>query len=274
ERAAEVASTSDIAIVVVGENERRAPDGTNGEGLDVVSLDLTGMQLDLVKAVRATGTPTVVVLVNGRPLSTRWIAENVPAVVEAWLPGEQGGHAVADVLFGDVNPSGRLAVTIPRHVGQLPVYYNYKPSKAYWMTRNHYVDMPTTPLYPFGHGLGYTSFEYSDLEISPKQPRPAATVEVSCKVKNTGSREGKEVVQLYVNDVVSSVSTPIKELKRFEKVTLKPGEVKTLNFELKPSDLALLDANLQRVVEPGNFEVMVGHSSDDVRLEGKFEVIP
>jgi len=274
DQAREAARAADVAIVVVGENERRAPDGTNGEGRDVASLDLTGMQEELVRAVHATGTPTVVVLVNGRPLSIRWIAEHVPAIVEAWLPGEQGGNAVADILFGDVNPSGRLAVTIPRHSGQLPVYYNYRPSKAYWMSRSHYVDMPTTPLYEFGHGLSYTTFEYSNLRIRPRQIRPAGEVEISVDVTNAGSREGAEVVQLYLDDVVSSVSTPVKELKGFEKLRLKPGETKTARFTLTPEHLALLDEHLQPVVEPGLFEVMVGSSSEKIRLRGTFEVIP
>ena len=173
-----------MAIVVVGENqgqngvdEEKDPP-TDGEGHDVASLDLTGVQEDLIKAVYETGTPTVVVLVNGRPLSTRWTAEHVPAIVEAWRPGERGGQAVADVLFGDYNPSGRLAITIPRHSGQLPAYYNYKPSKAYWMDKDGkqrgYADMPATPLYPFGYGLSYTNFEYSNLRIEPAEIHLAA----------------------------------------------------------------------------------------------------
>ena len=270
-RARQAAEGAEVAVVVVGENQGRRR--TDGEGHDIASLDLTGMQLDLVKAVRETGTPTIVVLVNGRPLSTRWIASNVPAVVEAWLPGEQGGNAVADILFGDVNPSGRLPVTIPRHVGQLPVYYNYKPSKAYWMSRRNYVDMKTAPLYNFGYGLSYTTFEYSGLEIAPDRIRSAADVQVSLKVRNTGARAGKEVVQLYINDVISSVTTPVKELKRFKKVWLEPGEEKKIEFTLTPDDLSFLDANLQPTVEPGAFEVMAGASAADIRLQGSFEVI-
>ena len=180
--ATRAAKSADVAIVVVGENqgqndrdEQQDPP-TDGEGHDVASLDLTGVQEDLVRAVYETGTPTVVVLVNGRPLSTRWTAEHVPAIVEAWRPGERGGQAVADVLFGDYNPSGRLAITIPRHVGQLPAYYNYKPSKAYWARelKRGYVDMPATPLYPFGYGLSYTQYEYSNLRIDPPQIHPEA----------------------------------------------------------------------------------------------------
>ncbi len=271
--AAQAAKAADVAVVVVGENERRAPDGTNGEGLDVASLDLTGRQEELVKAVHATGTPTVVVLVNGRALSVRWIAANVPAIVEAWLPGEEGGNAVADILFGDVNPSGRLPVTVPRHVGQLPVYYNYRPSKEYWTRRRSYVDLESSPLYPFGHGLSYTTFAYSDLELSATRIRSGARIEVSFTLTNTGNREGAEVAQLYLDDVISSVSTPVMELKRFEKVRLKPGEQRRVRFTLTPEDLQLLDAHLRPVVEPGAFEVMVGASAADIRLRGRFDVI-
>ena len=271
-QAREAARNADVAVVVVGENERRAPDGTNGEGKDVASLDLTGMQEDLIKAVHAAGKPVVVVLVNGRALSVRWVAENVPAIVEAWIPGEQGGHAIADVLFGDYNPSGRLPVTVPRHSGQLPVYYNYRPSKAYWTRNTNYVDMKSAPLWEFGYWLSYTRFEYGKLEISPKRVKQGGEATVSFEVANTASRTGEEVVQLYLDDVVSSVSTPVKELKRFQKIPLKPGERKTVRFTLRPEDLVILDRNLRPVVEPGTFEVMIGASSSDVRLRGVFEV--
>jgi len=275
--AAAAARQADVAIVVVGENEWQASGkrGTSGEGYDVASLDLTGLQEELVEAVYQTGTPTVVVLINGRPLSVTWIAEHVPAVVEAWSCGEQGGHAVADVLFGDYNPSGRLPVTIPRHVGQLPVYYNYKPSKAYWIEKGWgtaYADMSPEPLYPFGFGLSYTTFDYRDLEITPSKIGSSGEVIVSLTVKNVGEREGQEVVQLYVHDEISTVVTPVKELKGFEKVALKPGEERTVRFTLGPEHLSLLDQDLQRVVEPGRFEALVGASSEDIRLRGSFAV--
>ncbi|MDP2999229.1 MAG: glycoside hydrolase family 3 C-terminal domain-containing protein [Bryobacterales bacterium] len=268
--AEKAAKDAEIAIVVVGENERRAAgnQGTNGEGKDVASLDLTGVQEDLIRAIHQTGTPTVVVLVNGRPLSTRWTAENIPAIVEAWLPGEKGGLAVAEVLFGEYNPNGRLPISIPRHAGQLPVYYNYKPSKLRW----HYVDMSADPLYPFGHGLSYTRFDYSGLRISSPKIRRAASIEVSVDVTNTGGQAGEEVVQLYLTDPIATVSRPVQELKGFRKIALKPGEKKTIAFTLTPEDLSLLDRNLERVVEPGEFRVMVGHSSADIRLKGSFEV--
>jgi len=233
---------------------------------------LTGLQNELVKAVFETGTPTIVVLMSGRPLAIPWIAESVPAIVESWMCGEKGAEAIADVLFGDVNPSGKLPITFPRHVGQMPFYYNYKPSKFMRM-RRAYVTMPLTPLYEFGFGLSYTTFEYNNLVITPSEIRPAGNVQVSVDVKNTGDRQGSEVVQLYIDDVISSMVTPIIELKGFEKIDLKPGETKTVHFTLKPEQLSFLDAHMEPVVEPGRFDVMVGSSSADIRLRGKFEVV-
>lgn len=265
--AQEAARQAQVAVVVVGESRQ-----TNGEGRDVASLDLTGMQEELIKAVHATGTPTVVVLINGRPLSIRWVAEHVPAIVEAWLPGEQGGRAVAEVLFGDVNPSGRLPVTVPRHVGQLPVYYNHTATKASRIRERGYVDMKATPLWEFGYGLSYTRFQYRDLRISPPVIPPEGSVRVSLKVKNTGARAGAEVVQLYLNDVISSVTRPVKELRGFAKLWLEPGEEREVAFTLGPEELSLLDEHMRWVVEPGRFEVMVGASSEDIRLRGSFEV--
>ena len=265
EKAAIAAGNADIAVVAIGECRT-----TDGESFDVASLDLTGLQEDLVKAVVASGTPTVVVLINGRPLSIRWIARNVPAILEAWNCGERGGDAVADVLFGDYNPGGKLPITVPRHVGQLPVYYNYKPPK------HSYVDMNSAPLFEFGYGLSYTKFKYSNLQIMPKPPAkkigPGSGVCISMNVKNVGEREGAEVVQLYINDCISSVTTPVKELKGFEKVTLEPGEKKTAEFTVPACQLSLLDRNMNRVVEPGTFDVMVGSSSEDIRLTGSFEI--
>jgi beta-glucosidase len=275
--AQQAAKNAEVAIVVVGENAQgsRSKEPTNGEGFDVANLDLTGVQEDLVRAVHATGTPTVVVLINGRPLSIRWISEHVPAVVEAWLPGERGGHAVADVLFGDYNPTGRLPITFPRHSGQLPVYYNYKPSKAYWVSEGwgkRYADMSAAPLYDFGFGLSYTKFEYTNLQISPKTIGTLGEVHVTADVRNVGARDGAEVVQLYINDKVASVARPVKELKGFEKVALKAGETKKVQFTLTPAELSFLDQDLNRIVEPGAFKVMVGSSSKDIHLTGEFEV--
>jgi beta-glucosidase len=265
-KARSAAAKADVAIVVVGEDER-----TDGESDDSVDLELTGLQEELVKAVYETGTPTIVVLMSGRPLTIRWIAEKVPAIVESWMCGEKGGQAIAEVLFGDYNPSGRLPITFPRHVGQMPFYYNYKPSKLMRMQRA-YVTMPLTPLFEFGYGLSYTKFEYSNLQITPLEIGPAGEVDVSVDVKNIGDRKGEEVVQLYIDDVISSVVTPVIELKGFEKIALNPGEKKTVTFKLTTEHLALLNRYLEWVVEPGTFDVMVGSSSKDIRLKGSFEV--
>ncbi len=277
DRARAAAAKADVAVVVVGESHQASGGSriTNGEAYDVASLDLTGLQEDLIKAVVSTGTPTVVVLINGRPLSIRWIAAHVPAVIEAWLPGERGGEAVADVLFGDYNPAGRLSITIPRHVGQYPFYYNYKPSKEYWIKHGWakpYVDMSPEPLFEFGYGLSYTRFEYSNLRIdSPVIGMRDSTV-VSVDVRNTGKRRGEEVAQLYIRDRISSVTTPVKQLRGFEKIALEPGEAKTVRFTLGPKELSLLDSTMRWVVEPGTFDVMVGSSSKVIHLTGTLEV--
>ena len=273
------ARRAEAAVVVLGENEWHAPGktGTNGEGFDVASLDLTGRQEELLKAVHATGTPTVLVLVNGRPLSIRWAAEHVGAIVEAWLPGERGGEAVADVLFGDHEPEGRLPITVPRHVGQLPVAYDHKPSKAYWIRDGWgkpYADLSPEPLFEFGHGLSYTRFAYANLRVEPAAIHRGGSVVVSVDVANVGTRPGKEVVQLYLRDLVTSVVVPVRRLRGFEKVALGPGETRTVRFTLRPDDLALLDAGLRWTVEPGAFEVAVGSSSREARLTGRFEVLP
>ena len=280
--AVEAAKHADVAVVVVGEqfgrdDAPRQQQPTDGEGYDVASLDLTGVQEDLVKAVSATGTPTVVVLVNGRPLSIPWEAVHVPAIVEAWEPGERGGDAVADVLVGDYNPSGRLAITIPRGVGQLPDYYNSKPSKAYWIehgwTRNRaYVDMPATPLYPFGYGLSYTQFHYGSLRIDPPQIYAEGNARVSLDIANVGQRAGVETVQLYVHERFAPLATPVKQLRGFRRVALEPGEKKTVTFTLTPDDLMLLDRNMHWVVAPGTFDIMIGRSSADIASQGTLEV--
>jgi len=274
DRAVKAAKKSEIAIVVVGENEWRKENkqGTNGEAFDVATLELTGKQKELVQKVYATGTPTVVVLINGRALATRWISENVPAIVEAWIPGEKGGTAIADVLFGDYNPSGKLTVTIPRHAGQLPVYYNYKPSKAHWLAEawgNPYADLNPKPLYEFGFGLSYSKFEYNNIQITPESTGPYGKFSVLANVKNVSNKAGSEIVQLYIRDEISTVVRPVKELKGFTKIYLKPGESKTISFELGFKELKMLDKDLNWVVEPGEFNVMIGSSSENIRLNGK-----
>jgi beta-glucosidase len=268
--AQKAAGEADVAIVVVGEDEH-----TVGEPNDVASLDLLGHQEELIKTVYETGTPTIVVLINGRPLSINWTAEHVPAILEAWMCGEKGGQAIAEILFGEVNPSGKLTCTFPRHSGQLPMYYNYKPSKKYWLENAWapaYVDLPPTPLFEFGYGLSYTTFQYSDLEISPKSTGPYGEIQTSLEIRNTGQIAGAEVVQLYINDVISSVTTPVRELKGFEKVWLNPGESKRVEFTLSFEHLFLYNQYMEREVEPGIFEVMVGSSCNDIRLEDTFTI--
>lgn len=277
DKARQAAAAAQAAIVVVGENEWQAAGkkGTDGEGFDAATLELTGLQEELIRAVAGTGTPTVVVLVNGRPLATRYVAEHIPAVLEAWVSGEKGGRAVAEVLFGDCSPSGKLSVTVPRHAGQLPVYYNAKKSKEYWVKNawgHPYVDLDPKPLYPFGHGLSYTTFDYSNLRLSAGEIGSGGSVEVSADIRNSGDRFGRETVQLYIQDVISSVSTPVKELKGFTKLGIEPGQTKTVTFVLTPDDLALLNRHLERVVEPGEFKVFIGSSSEDIRLSGSFVV--
>src|SRR5271157_1883310 len=276
--AVKAAKGADVAIVVVGEESHfaDAPGSTDGEGNDVANLDLSGVQEDLIQAVFATGTPTVVVLINGRPLYTRWTSEHVPALVEAWEPGERGGEAVADVLFGNYNPSGRLAISVPRHSGQLPIYYNYKPSKAHWMATREasYVDIPATPLYPFGYGLSYTKYEYSNLRIEPAVIRPGGETTVSVDVKNVGDRAGVETVQLYIHEKYAPVATPVKQLRGFERVALEPAEKKTVKLTLTHGDLQLLDVDMHWRVVPGDFEVMIGRSSADIPLQGILKVTP
>jgi beta-glucosidase len=256
-----VARSADVALVVVGENEATCREAWSENHLgDRASLDLLGRQDDLVKAIVATGTPTIVLLINGRPLSINWIAEHVPAILEGWYLGQETGTAVADVLFGDVNPGGKLPITFPRSVGHIPAYYYRKPSaqRSYVFSRNG-------PLFPFGHGLSYTTFEYHDLRVTPAQIKPDGTAHVSVRVINTGQRAGDEVVQLYVRDRVSSVTRPVKLLQGFRRITLAPGTDQTIEFEITPDQLALLDERMQRSVEPGWFDLMIGGSSEQVQ---------
>ena len=253
--AIDIAKKADVAIVVLGESNELVE-----ENRDVATLDLHGMQEELIEAIQKTGTPVVCVLLNGRPLSINWINDNIPAIVEAWFPGEAGGKAVADVLFGDYNPAGRLPITFPKSVGQLPIYYNQKPSAIH-----RYVSESENPLYTFGYGLSYTTFEYSNLTLNTEEIKPDGTVKVSVDVKNTGHYDGDEVVQLYINDVYSSVTTPLKTLKGFKRVFIKKGETKHVEFLLTPEELAIWNRDMQRVVEPGEFEVMVGGNSMDLK---------
>jgi beta-glucosidase len=273
--AVEAARISDVAVVVLGDAVN-----TVGETASRTSLDLPGRQLDLVQAVYATGKPVIVVLLNGRPMSINWINKYVPGILEAWFPGAQGGTAVADALFGDYNPGGKLTVTFPKTVGQIPYNFPTKPN-AQWEGEKTRVN---GALYFFGHGLSYTTFAYSNLKIAPQvvsEARASATalpptlssnITVALDVTNTGSRESDEVVQLYTHELVTSVTTYEKNLRGFERIHLKPGEIKTVTFRLKPEDLALWNRQMQFVVEPGKFKVMIGSGSEDIRLTGEFEI--
>ena len=268
--AVRIARQSEIAIVAVGESA-----SMSGEAGSRSSLDLPGHQLDLVKAIQATGTPSVVVLMNGRPLTIGWIAEHTPAILEAWLPGTEGGNAIADVLFGSVNPGAKLPVTFPRVVGQVPLYYDAlntgRPPKPDNRYTSKYLDVPTGPLFAFGHGLSYTRFRFSNLRLSRRTIMPTETVTVSVDVQNVGDRPGDEVVQLYLRDLVASVARPVRELAGFERVTLQPGETRTSRFELGPDRLGFYNRQLRFVVEPGTFQVFLGASSTG-GLEDHFEV--
>jgi beta-glucosidase len=258
-----VATAAEVAVLVVGDQAGHFGSGTSGEGTDVDDLTLPGVQQQLVEAVVGTGTPTVVVLVTGRPYAIPWIARHVPAVVATWFPGEEAGNAIADVLYGHVNPSGKSPVTWSRGAGQQPLFYNDRP-----LGRVGYARSSTRPVFPFGHGLSYTTFTYSDLSVSPAQPSTAADSEIVVRatVTNTGGRAGDEVLQLYVRDPVASVTRPIQELKGFARISLAPGESAGVSFVLPVDLLSFTGVDLQRIVEPGAVEVMVGASCADIRL--------
>lgn len=262
-KAVEIAQKCDAAVIVVGIIE--------GEGKDRAELTLPGQQEELIKRVAGTGVPTIVVLINGGPVvMENWI-NYVQGIIEAWYPGEEGGNAIAEVLFGDYNPGGKLPITFPRAVGQVPLYYNYKPSGRGY----DYTNLTGKPLFPFGYGLSYTQFEYTNLRIEPLKAKLSSIdkIKISVDIQNVGNYKGDEVVQLYIRDLVSSLSRPFKELKRFKRITLEPGEKKTVAFILLPEDLAFLDINLKYIIEPGSFEIMIGSSSEDIRVKGNLEVI-
>ena len=256
--AAEVARKADVAILVVGENESTNREAWSEWHLgDRDSLDLLGAQNGLVQAVVETGTPTVVILINGRPLSVNYIAEHVPAILEGWYLGQEGGTAAARVLFGDVNPGGKLPITFPHSVGDLPDFYNRKPSAD-----RSYAFGTKKPLYAFGYGLSYTRFHFDNLRVEPSKIVAGGTATVSVDVTNTGDREGDEVPQLYIHQRVASVTRPVKQLQAFRRITLKPGEKRSVEFTITPAMLSMLDVDMHRVVEPGVFDIMVGPSSD------------
>ncbi len=266
------ARQADVAIVVVGDKSGLTDDCTCGEARDRADLGLPGVQQALVEAVVAVGAPTIVVLVNGRPLAIPWIAEHVPAILEAWLPGEEGGPAIADALFGDANPGGKLPMTFPRSVGQVPIYYGHRPSggRSHWKTT--YVDLSNEPLFPFGYGLSYTTFELANLRLDRPSAQAGEVVRVSVDVANGGGRAGDEVVQLYVRYAAASVTRPLKELKGFCRVHILPGETRTVTFDLAVDQLAFLDRAMRWVVEPGAVQIMVGTSSQHLPLAAHIEI--
>ncbi len=287
DEAVAIARESDAVVVVLGETsvilsglgwgrgpgEMESDDPfTTGEGYDITDINPIGVQRELLQALHATGKPIVLVLVHGRPWSIGWEKENIPAILEAWYPGEQGGNAIADILFGNVNPSGRLNASFPQSAGHIPVTYDRKPSGR-GINREpgtpdkpgrDYVFSSPDPLFAFGHGLSYTNFDYSDMTVTGTEFGPEG-IDINVTVTNTGDRKGKEVVQLYINDKVSSVTTPVMALKRFSKIELNPGESKRVAFHLAPSDLGLWNSQMEYVTEPGEFELMIGKASDDIQ---------
>jgi len=264
------AKQSDFVILAVGEAA-----AMSGEAASRAHLDLPGAQLDLIKAIHETGKPYAVVLMNGRPLTINWVAEHSPAILETWYAGTEGGNAIADALFGDVNPGGKLPVTFPRYVGQVPIYYNHmntgRPSDTPGRFASKYIDEPWTPLYPFGYGLSYTQFKLSDLQLSAARITPDGSVKVSVDVQNTGQRKGDEVVQLYIHDVAASVTRPVRELKGFKRVALQAGEKQRVEFTLTPKELGSYNEAMKFGLEPGRFRVFVGTSSEG-GLAASFEV--
>jgi beta-glucosidase len=283
DEAVEIARASDVVVLVVGGSSARdfkteyletgaatvtnseekeiLPDMESGEGYDRSTLHLLGDQEKLLNALAATGKPLIVIYIQGRPLNMNNAAQKGDALLTAWYPGQEGGHAIADILFGDHNPAGRLPVSVPRSVGQLPVYYALGTQAAY-------IDGSSSPLYAFGYGLSYTHYQYSDLTIGVEKEKKQ--VEITCRVTNTGNQDGDEVVQLYVRDNRSSVATPPIQLKNFRRIHIKKGESKTITFTLRHDDLALYNMNMQRVTEPGEFTLMIGAASDDIRLRDTF----
>jgi beta-glucosidase len=262
DEAVNVASSSDFIVVAVGENEQFSREAWNGHPGDMTDLNLQSQQEDLVKAIAATGKPYVVYLMHGRPLTINWIANNAPAIVDGWFTGEESGNAFANILFGDVNPSGKLTITIPRSIGQLPVYYNARPTSRFY----EYVTENNKPLYPFGYGLSYTSFGYTGLSLSNNNITKSSSLTASINVANTGSMKGDEVVQLYIHQKSgNSVVRPVKELKGFQRISLNPGEKKTVSFTITPELLKHWTADMKFEVEPGVYEIMIGKNSNDLQ---------
>jgi beta-glucosidase len=262
--ALQIANQSDVIIAALGESAE-----LSGESSSRTDLEIPKIQQELLDALLKTGKPVVLVLFNGRPLVLNNEKEKVPAILNVWFGGSETGNAIADVLFGDVNPSGKLTMTFPRNVGQIPIYYNYKNTGRplgntegkFEKFKTNYLDVPNEPLFPFGFGLSYTRFSYQNLKISKEQFFKNESVTVSVEVTNTGNFDGNEVVQLYLRDLVGTITRPVKELKGFEKITLKKGETKTVTFTISEEDLKFYNSNLDFVAEPGAFEVFIGPDS-------------
>jgi beta-glucosidase len=262
-----IANQSDVIVAALGESAEMS-----GESSSRSNIEIPAIQKELLKALLKTGKPVVLVLFTGRPLAVKWENENVPAILNVWFGGTEAGDAIADVLFGDVNPSGKLSTTFPQNVGQVPLYYNHKNTgrplaDGQWFQkfRSNYLDVSNDPVYPFGYGLSYTSFGYSDLQLSSSSLKGNQTLTASVVVTNTGKVEGKEVVQLYIRDVVGSVTRPVKELKGFQKIGLKPGESKKVTFMITPNDLKFYNYDLKYDWEAGDFVIMIGGNSKDVK---------
>lgn len=272
DQAVEKAKLSDVVIAVLGEDEKRC-----GESKTRTGLGLPGRQLQLLQALKETGKPIILVLINGQPLTINWENRYIPAILEAWFPNALGGQAIAETIFGDYNPGGKLSITFPKTLGQIELNFPFKPGSHAGQPGdgpNGYGNTAVLgALYPFGYGLSYTTFEYKNLKISPEKQQTQGEINVKVDITNTGNRKGDEVVQLYVKDLVSSVTVYETQLRGFERVSLNPGETKTVNFILKPEDLELLDKDMHWTVEPGLFEVLVGSSSEDIKLKGQFESI-
>jgi beta-glucosidase len=257
--AVEVAKQADVVVLFVGGNESMSREGWATDHLgDLPSLELLNGQNELIKAISSIGKPTCAFINSGPPLSIGSLVESVPAVMQCWYLGQEGGYAMADALFGEINPNGKLPISFPRTTGHIPAYYNYKPSAR----RGYNLGFTVSPLFAFGHGLSYTTFQYSDLKISSAKMNMNGTVTVSVDVKNSGNRRGAEVVQLYIRDDYSSVTRPVKELKGFKKIWLDPGQSQTVSFTINKEMLSFYDVNMKWIAEPGDFTVMVGTASD------------
>lgn len=262
----EAAKRSDVIIAAVGESQ-----GMTGEAASRADLSLPGKQLDLLKSLKQTGKPLIVVLMNGRPLTLKWESQNADAILETWFSGTEAGNAIADVIFGNYNPSGKLPMTFPEHVGQVPIHYNMKNTGRPYNNeqldkyKSRYLDVSNEPLYPFGFGLSYAAFEYGDVRLSPAEVTSSEKLTVRCNVKNTGTRDGEEVVQLYIRDIAGSVTRPVKELKNFQKIMLKAGEARDVEFTLTSGDLSFYRDDMTFGPEPGKFHVFVGGNSRDVK---------